>query len=282
MIYIGLAGWGDHDSLYPDGIKPKDKLAQYSSHFPVVEVDTSYYAIQPIRNAEKWVKDTPESFRFVVKAYQGMTKHRRKDEIPFKTTKEMFEAFKNSLKPYQESEKLAMVLFQFPPWFNCRKENVSYVRYCKKVMADIPVALEFRNQSWYSDAYREGTLSFMKQEGWIHSIADEPQAGEGSVPLVPVPTDANMTLVRMHGRNVQGWNKQEGIDWREIRFLYKYSTEELLEWKKIIEELSKHTKDILVIFNNNSGGDAAENAKEFQEILGIEYEGLAPKQLGFF
>ena len=68
MIYIGVTGWGDHDSLYPPAIKPKDKLAEYSAHFPVVEVDASFYAIQPARNAEKRVRETPESFKFVVKA----------------------------------------------------------------------------------------------------------------------------------------------------------------------------------------------------------------------
>jgi uncharacterized protein YecE (DUF72 family) len=282
MIYIGLAGWGDHDALYSSGIKTKDKLVEYSSHFLIVEVDTSFYAIPPVRNAEKWTRETPEGFRFIVKAYQGMTKHRRKDQIPFQSGKEMFQAFKDSLVPYLDSKKLAAVLFQFPPWFDCRKENVAYIKHCKKMMEDIPVALEFRHRSWFSKDYREGTLAFMKQEGWIHSIADEPQAGEGSVPLVPVATDPSMTIVRMHGRNVQGWNKQEGVDWREVRFLYKYSTNELLEWKKIIRELSKQTKDIFVLFNNNSGGDAADNGKEFQEILGLEYEGLSSKQLDLF
>ena len=282
MIYIGLAGWGDHDSLYPDSIKSTDKLAHYSSYFPIVEVDSSFYAISPVRNVEKWVRETPGNFRFVVKAYQGMTKHRQGKDTPFNTRSEMFDAFKHSLKPYQESNKLAMVLFQFPPWFHCCKENVAYIRYCKKMMENIPVALEFRHQSWYSEAYREGTLSFMKKEGWIHSIADEPQTGEGSVPLVPIATDTNQTLIRMHGRNTHGWSKQEGVDWREVRFLYKYNEKELVEMKNILHELAKRTKEIIVIFNNNSGGDAAENAKEFQEILGIEYEGLAPKQLGLF
>jgi uncharacterized protein YecE (DUF72 family) len=282
MIYIGLCGWGDQDSLYSDDVQAKDKLAQYSSHFLVVEVDASFYAIQPVRNAEKWTRETPDDFRFVVKAYQGMTKHRRKEDIPFNTTIEMFEAFKTSLKPYQDYQKLEMVLFQFPPWFSCTKENVNYIRFCKKMMGDIPVALEFRNQSWYNDAYREGTLSFMKEEGWIHCIADEPQAGEGSVPLVPVATDLNQTLVRLHGRNVQGWNKQEGVDWREVRFLYEYNEKELLEWKETLHHLSKQTKDIIVLFNNNSGGHAANNAKELQKILGIEYKGLAPKQLDLF
>lgn len=131
MIYIGVTGWGDHHSLYPPQMKSKDKLAEYSSHFLTVEVDASFYAVQPVSNASKWVSETPENFRFVVKAYQGMTGHQRTD-IPFETRAEMFQAFIDSLKPYRKANKLAMVLFQFPPWFDCKKENVNYLRYCKK------------------------------------------------------------------------------------------------------------------------------------------------------
>lgn len=58
-------------------MKPKDKLVEYGSHFPVVEVDASFYAVQPAHNTSKWVNETPENFRFVVKAYQGMTGHQR-------------------------------------------------------------------------------------------------------------------------------------------------------------------------------------------------------------
>lgn len=282
LIYIGVTGWGDHDSLYPAQMKAKDKLAEYSSHFPVVEVDASFYAVQPIRNAEKWVRETPDNFRFVVKAYQGMTGHQRGEEPPFETKAEMFQAFKESLYPYQEANKLAMVLFQFPPWFDCKKENVQYLRYCKQEMGDLPVALEFRNQSWFTPTYRNNTLSFMKQEGWIHAIADEPQAGNGSIPIVPVVTDQNLTLVRMHGRNVHGWNKPNDANWREVRYLYKYNQDELLEWKKRVLQLQESSKEIIVLFNNNSGGDAAGNAKEFQKMLDIDYEGLAPRQMNLF
>ncbi|MFU0790592.1 DUF72 domain-containing protein [Cerasibacillus sp. JNUCC 74] len=284
MIYIGLTGWGDHYSLYPAQIKPKDKLAEYSSHFLVVEVDASFYAVQPVHNAEKWVSETPENFRFVVKAYQGMTGHRRREDDPFSTKAEMFRAFKESLKPYQQANKLAMVLFQFPPWFDCTKENVTYLRYCKKMMNDIPVALEFRNQSWFSERFRDSTLMFMKEEGWIHSVVDEPQAGEGSIPTILVATNDDLTLIRLHGRNVHGWNKPTSADtnWRDIRYLYKYNEKELLEWKTRLEKLKIESKDIIVLFNNNSGGDAAGNAKQLQELLGIEYDGLAPKQLDLF
>jgi uncharacterized protein YecE (DUF72 family) len=281
LIYIGLTGWGDHDSLYSGQISPRDKLKEYAGHFPTVEVDAAFYAIQPKRNAEKWVNDTPDTFQFVVKAYQGMTGHSR-GEIPFENKQEMFKAFKESLEPYIENNKLAMTLFQFPPWFDCRRENVEYLRWCKNEMDDFPCALEFRHQSWFAQQYRKRTLDFMKAEKWIHSICDEPQAGDGSIPAVLETADSDKLLIRFHGRNLHGWQKRNAENWREVRYLYRYNKTELLEWQTRVRKLAEQCSDVYVLFNNNSGGDAADNAKEMIEILGLEYEGLAPRQLGLF
>lgn len=280
MIKIGVTGWGDHDSLYPDGTPARDKLAVYSGHFPVVEVDSSFYAVQPVRNFEKWVTATPKDFSFVVKAYQGMTGHLR-GKLPFESVKEMFEAFVISIQPAIEAGKLDMVLFQYPPWFDCKKENVQMLRYAKEMMGDIPVALEFRNQTWFSEEMKEKTLSFLKEEGWIHTVCDEPQAGTGSIPIV-LYTSQEKTLVRMHGRNVYGWNNQGQPNWREVRYLYRYNDAELKEWKERIEKLASETNSLTILFNNNSGGDAADNAKQMIDLLDIQYDFLAPRQLDLF
>lgn len=281
MIYIGVTGWGDHDRLYPQRIAPRDKLKEYSSHFPIVELDAAFYAIQPQRNAIKWVQETPENFRFIVKAYQGMTGHLR-GEIPFENKEEMFAAFMESLEPYIKKDKLAMVLFQFPPWFDCKRENIDYLRWAKNKMGDIPCALEFRHQSWFSAPFRERTLEFMKTENWIHTVCDEPQAGQGSVPVVLEVTASNLSLVRFHGRNFHGWQKKMNENWREVRYLYRYNHQELLDWAQKLHDLEKKSKDVFVLFNNNSGGDAADNAKEMIKLLDIEYSGLAPRQLDLF
>ncbi|WP_433744206.1 DUF72 domain-containing protein [Falsibacillus pallidus] len=281
MIYVGVTGWGDHDSLYTSLTNKRDRLKEYSGHFPIVELDASFYAVQPKRNIEKWLKETPQSFQFIVKAYQGMTGHQR-GEIPFESVKDMFEAFIDSVGPIQESGKLAMVLFQYPPWFDCKKENVDYIRFCKSMMGELPCAIEFRHQSWYRPEFRERTLAFIRDENWIHSICDEPQAGEGSVPTVLEAVNPEKTLIRLHGRNFHGWNKPNGDNWREVRYLYRYNKEELLEWKNNLEVLKKQTKDLYVLFNNNSGGDAADNAKQFIELMDIEYQGLASRQLDLF
>ncbi|WP_077214488.1 DUF72 domain-containing protein [Bacillus dakarensis] len=281
MIYIGLTGWGDHDSLYGPHTTARDKLKDYASYFPTVEVDASFYAVQPLRNSQKWVQDTPDGFQFIVKAYQGMTGHER-GEIPFDSKRDMFQAFKESLTPYSEAGKLAMVLFQFPPWFDCKRENVSYLRWCKEEMGDFPCALEFRNQSWFTPNLIKQTLQFMRDEKWIHSIRDEPQSGEGSVPTVLQSTHSEKVLVRFHGRNVHGWQKRKDVNWREVRYLYRYNEQELRSWIANIKELQKQSQKVYAVFNNNSGGDAADNGRQFIDMLGIHYDNLAPRQLDLF
>ncbi|ATP41577.1 hypothetical protein CSE16_16910 [Solibacillus sp. R5-41] len=281
MIYIGLTGWGDHPDVYSEVTSARDKLFDYSGHFPIVEVDTSFYAIPSKATVEKWCKDTPENFRFVVKAYQGMTGHLR-DELPYETRNDMFNAFIECAQVFQKHGKLAMILVQFPPWFDCQGKNVQYIRYVKKQLASFPVAIEFRNQSWYSEKMKERTLQFLKESELIHTVCDEPQAGSGSVPFVPIATH-DKVLVRIHGRNVHGWrNIGHGENWRKVRFLYDYNQEELKKLSEHFLFLEHQAKEVYILFNNNSGGHAAKNAKMIQQMLQIQFDGLAPKQMNMF
>lgn len=278
VIKIGLTGWGDHPSLYENMIS--SKLESYASHFPVVEVDTAFYAIQSLKNYEKWVRETPEQFQFVIKAYHALTGHDRKT-LTIKQYKEMLKAYADSIIPVLEAKKLHSILFQFPPWFHISKENIQRLRFIKEQLQHLPLALEFRNRTWFLPEYKDRTIQFMKEEQWIHSICDEPQAGEGSIPTILEPTHEK-TIIRFHGRNVHGWNKNGRENWRAVRFLYRYNEQELLEWVSHIRQLQQETKDIVILFNNNSGGDAAHNAKQLMQLLNIEYSGLNPRQLDLF
>ncbi len=289
MIEIGLAGWGDHDKLYAGKeMRGRHKLAMYAERFPTVEVDASYYAIQPSKNYETWSEVTPPAFSFVVKAFQGMTGHVRGGPLPPSAEAAMFREFRESIEPLVQADKLAMVLFQYPPWFDCTREHVAVLRRAKELMEGVPVALEFRNRSWFEDGMEERTLAFMEREGWIHSICDEPQAGRGSVPIVAKPTRSDLTLVRFHGRNAAGWHSSGEANWRDVRYLYRYSEAELTEWVGRLRALEAECERILVVLNNNSGGDAADNAGRLAELLGLSYgvkagEGQeGPEQLELF
>ncbi|MBJ6361612.1 DUF72 domain-containing protein [Paenibacillus sp. GCM10012307] len=267
MIQIGLTGWGDHTSLYPDREAAANKLKTYNEWFETVEVDSMFYAVQPQKNMQKWTDDTSASFRFLVKAYQGMTGHSR-GKIPFDSEEAMYEAFHLSLQPMLDAGKLNAVLFQYPPWFDCKRENVNVLREAKRRMGDVPCALEFRHRSWFEPQMRERTLKFMRDEGWIHSICDEPQVGTGCVPIVEEATHAELTVVRFHGRNEKGWQSSGQPNWREVRYLYRYNEAELTEWAQRLERLKEKSGKLCVIFNNNSGGDAADNGKQLMAMLG--------------
>lgn len=283
VIQIGLTGWGDHPDIYHPTSTTKDKLLDYTTHFPIVELDSTFYAIQPERNIQKWIRETPDDFRFIVKAYQGITGHHR-GELPFESREEMYHLFRLSMGPLQDAGKLAMILVQFPPWFHCVRENVEEIRAVCKALAGFDLAIEFRHQSWYSAKFKQKTIAFLRELNVIHSVCDEPQAGDGSIPLVPISTRQDKVLFRLHGRNFHGWRNTTGDSdaWRKVRYLYNYNEEELDEMEVVVKKLQEEAKEVFVIFNNNSGKHAAQNAKQFKRQLKITYEKLAPKQLDIF
>ena len=281
MIHIGLAGWGDHDKLYGTGVRAADKLKTYSEHFPVVEVDSSYYAIPKREHFAKWCLDTPSEFGFLVKAYQGMTGQLR-GPLPYPDEASMYNALFAAIEPIREAGKLRALLFQYPPWFDCTKAHVELLRRTKARLGDLPAALEFRHRSWFGAQVEDRTIAFMEQEGWIHSICDEPDAGSGSIPTIARVTDPKLTVVRFHGRNRDGWNSGGKGDWRAVRYLYRYNSSELAEWRDQLLELERATVQLVVIFNNNSGGDAADNAKQLMRMLGMSVKEEPPEQLEWF
>ncbi|QYR22025.1 DUF72 domain-containing protein [Paenibacillus sp. sptzw28] len=268
MIAVGLCGWGDHPRIYKEAAA-KNKLSAYAEWFSVVEVDSSFYAVQAPALMQKWADDTPAEFRFVVKAYQGMTGHSRGGGYkPFPDEAAMVQAFLESIAPLRAAGKLLAVLFQYPPWFNCTRPNVELLQAAKAAMGEVPCALEFRHQSWFVPGMREKTLDFIRREGWIHTVCDEPQAGEGSVPIVEAACDERVTLVRLHGRNTDGWRSAGQPNWRDVRYLYRYNELELKDWADRLRRLERLSETVCTLFNNNSGGDAADNALHLMAMLG--------------
>lgn len=279
MIEIGLTGWSDHPLIASDR---KRKLADYASHFPFVEMDTSYYAIPSKKNIQRWMDKTPASFQFIPKAYQAMTLHQSMKD-PKQSLEELFRLFKKRFAPMLTAGKIKAFLFQFPPFFHYSEENLAYLKKVREWMDDWPIAIEFRHQSWYSEEHKKTSLQFLANHSFIQVTIDQPQTPSNSVPTVLTTTNKKLSLYRLHGRNYSGWlNSADDKNWRKHRTLHDYQKEELLEIKENILLLEKQSEEVSVIFNNNSGGHAAKNAKELQEIMNLSFEGLHPQQLNLF
>lgn len=279
MITIGLTGWSDHPLIASDRQR---KLEDYASHFPFVEMDTSFYAIPSEKNIKSWIEKTPDAFQFIPKAYSAMTLHRPWDK-EYTTLVDLFDTYKVSFYPMVKEKRIKTFLFQFPPFFHYKQKNIDYLKKVGQLMGTLPVAVEFRHPSWFSSENTKHTLQALEDNFFSYTVVDQPQTPGNSTPAILEVTNPKLALYRLHGRNYSGWlSANEDPNWRETRTLYDYSQEELIEIQKNTEQLARKANEVAVIFNNNSGGHAAKNAKELQKIMGLDFEGLNPQQLGLF
>lgn len=279
MITIGLTGWSNHPLIAPNRQR---RLEDYASHFPFVEVDTSFYGIPSAKSIESWIDKTPEGFQFIPKAYSAMTLHKEWDK-EFDHLEELFDAFKVRFYPMVQQKRIKAFLFQFPPFFHFNHKNIQYLDTVSELMGTLPVAVEFRHPSWGSKENREETMHVLRKNFFIHTVVDQPQTPGNSVPALFDVTNPKLAFYRLHGQNYSGWlNASDTSNWRETRTLHDYSNEELVGIAENAQKLKESANEVAVIFNNNSGGHAAKNAKELKNIIGLEFKGLNPQQLDLF
>jgi uncharacterized protein YecE (DUF72 family) len=293
-ILIGTASWTDKSLIdsklfYPPEVKsPEERLKFYASRFPLVEVDSSYYALPSERNAALWAERTPAEFVFDVKSFRLFTQHQTPPQalpadiraalgpvekknvyyrdVPEELCVELWTRFRSAIRPLQAAGKLGVVLFQFPPWFVYGRQNVEHIEECAKIMAGCRIAVEFRHRSWLDEAHRAEVLEFERAHGLAHVVADEPQGFANSIPAVWEATSPEVAVVRLHGRNAATWNIK-GAESSAERFNYVYSPEELGGLAASIRDLSGAVQQVHVVFNNNFGNYAQRNAAELGGLL---------------
>lgn len=266
-IRVGTCAWSDHEDYFPKGLPQGDRLAYYARHFPIVEVDSSFYRLQPPKWYASWAAKTPPGFVFNVKAYGAMTKHHREPRPGEGDLAEVFRHFDFSVQPLREAGKLKALHFQFPPWFTRKPENLEWVQFCREFFPEDILAVEFRHHSWFEGPVREETLAFLRRIRAVNVICDEPQVGSGAVPSVVAVTDPRLAIVRFHGRNKKTWYiKGESS---AQRFDYLYSRDELQEWvPPVQQQLAPEAEEVHLLMNNNRANYAVRNALDMMELLG--------------
>ncbi|HWB87744.1 MAG TPA: DUF72 domain-containing protein [Acidimicrobiia bacterium] len=296
QIKIGTCSWTDptltdNTSFYPSTeMSAEDRLTFYAEHFPIVEVDSTYYAPPSERVAGLWVERTPEHFTFDIKAFRLLTQHPTppkslwKDlrsklpeemaeknniymrDLPRDVQSEAAQAFRNALMPLHSSGKLGVVLLQFPPYVYPTRGSFGYMKWLANELEDFQLAVEFRNGRWLDEENQSDTLDFLERHSLAYVCVDEPQGFKSSVPPV-VAVTAPVAEVRFHGRNSENWEKK-GITAAE-RFRYDYPKEELEEWVPRIEALSEQAETVHALMNNCYSDYGIRSAQGLGDLLGI-------------
>jgi uncharacterized protein YecE (DUF72 family) len=147
QFFAGTSGWAYASwkpDFYPEKLAQKNFLNYYASRLNTVEVNFSFRQLLKDATVEKWIAETPEHFRFGVKAHQVITHIKR-----LKGTEEFVKRFLGTIESLAQARKLGPVLFQLPP--NLKADSELLEAFLASLPRGLPAAFEFRHSSWFVD-----------------------------------------------------------------------------------------------------------------------------------
>jgi uncharacterized protein YecE (DUF72 family) len=287
-ILIGTSSWADPgfvEEWYPKDLPARERLRWYSERFPVVELNSSFYAIPERTTVGRWARETPDPFVFDVKLHRLLSRHAAQlKELPPDLREDvevgprgrvrltpqleaaMVDELKHAVEPLEKAGKLGAFLLQLTPAFEPHRHELGELDSLLERLQPYPVAVEFRHRGWVRDKRIEQTLAYLSERGAAFVGVDAPP--EDHVPIMP-PIDAvtrdDLAYIRLHGRNTEGYLKGKTV---AERFGWRYSDEELEEVAGRVRNLAEQAGAVHVLFNNNRGDDAPTAARKFMSLLG--------------
>lgn len=169
VIRAGTSGFSYKEwkgDFYPEDLAASDMLSYYASRLPAVEINNTFYRMPKAGVLESWAEQTPESFRFVLKASRRITHFKRLNDVD------------EDVRYFLETAgtlgaRLGAVLFQLPPNFKADLDRLA--AFLDLLGAPERTAFEFRHPSWYS----EGVAGLLTERGAALVTADtDEEAGE--------------------------------------------------------------------------------------------------------
>lgn len=218
MLWVGTSGFQYKEwkgTFYPETLSLAKMLSYYAERFPTTEINYSFRRIPSEKTLTNWSANTPQKFRFALKAPQEITHFRK-----LRDCTEVLNRFCHALKTL--GEKLGPVLFQLPPFL---KNDAALLKdFLAIIPAELRSAFEFRHESWFNDE----TFAALKAKNAGLCIAD---TDELSTPIVAT---ASFSYFRL----------------RKI----DYTKSEVKCWAKVIAEHHRTAKDVFVYFKHEETG----------------------------
>lgn len=240
MIFVGCCG-------FP--ISQKRYYLEYS----VVEIQQTFYQIPSRDTLAKWRKDAPETFEFIVKAWQGIT-HPIKSPTwrryrgalygepnnygNLRYTEEVIKAWRDTTDAMNVL-RCNKVVVQLPPSLEWAEGNKDEIKTTLEYFAKSGhyIILEPRHESWK----KEEVKRVLHDLGIVHCVD----------PFKDVTFDTGkFNYFRLHG--IDGYN-----------YAYRYSDEDLLRLSKLVLDYLRQ-KDVYVMFNNKY---MYEDSRRFMKIM---------------
>ena len=143
-FWIGTSGFQYTEwkgNFYPEDLPTAKMLSFYAERFATTEINYTFHRIPAQKTIESWKAQTPERFRFALKAPQKITHWAKLRDCA--NTMDYFGKVITDL-----GERLGPVLFQLPPTF---KKDTDVLSSFLRELPSMRAAFEFRHESWFDE-----------------------------------------------------------------------------------------------------------------------------------
>jgi uncharacterized protein YecE (DUF72 family) len=243
--YIGTSGWYYKEwgkVFFPEDLPKKQHLPYLAERFPTVELNASFYRLQPKHNYELWASETPAGFQFAIKVSRYLT-HIKRLKDPEGGWKRLFEPTEAL------GAKRGPFLVQFPAFFKGTEDQIhrvdNFLVMARTSKRNLRFAFEFRSK----DCFSKEMLEVLKQRRAALVFANS-----SKFPEAPKEVYADFVYYRLHGP-------------REM-FSSGYSDKELEKYAAEMKQHLKAGRDVYAYFNNDVGVHAPKNAATLLKLLG--------------
>ena len=234
-LRIGTSGWTYEHWLgrfYPEKRVPgRTPLEQYARIFDTVELNASFYRMPTERAMQAWLDQTPENFLFAAKTSRFIT-HRKRLSEPEVHIPIFFGRI------FGLARKLGPLLIQLPPNFSL---DLDRLRRFLDLLPEHRYALEFRHESWWTDAL-EAELAGRNMAFCLFHLAGRE---------TPEVVTADFVYARLHGPGAA--------------YQGSYDDAALDAWAGRIARWRGEGRDVYVYFDNDEKAYAAEDARRLLE-----------------
>ncbi len=250
QAWIGTSGYSYRDwvgGFYPPGTRPGGMLAHYCRHFPLVELNFTFYRLPTAAMLARLADQTPAGFQFIVKMPRSLSHEESPSEI---------EVFRQAVEQLRNRGRLLGLLCQLPQATHRGRKHREWLALLAREFAGCQLAVEFRHRSWFQP---EITAWLRERDLDLVSV---------DVPDLPGLYPRGLTVsgprlyVRFHSRNAANWY---GPD--KDRYDYYYDDEALTEWIDALMKTADGGQRILLLFNNCQRSQAAANAQRMRKLL---------------
>jgi uncharacterized protein YecE (DUF72 family) len=249
-VWIGTSGYSYPDwvgGFYPPGTPASRMLPYYATHFPLVELNFTYYRLPTASDLRRLLQRVPAGFQFTVKLHQSLS-----HEQDLKNVK----PFRDAIEVLRQEGRLLALLCQYPQRFHHNARNLARLAALAEAFGDYTLAVEFRHSSWNHPE----VPAWLNQHG-LHLVSVDVPAIPALYPSGLVQC-SRLIYVRFHSRRSASWYESE-----KERYDYLYTDDELHTWLDALASRQGLADRALLLFNNCRRAQAAENAQRIRELL---------------